>query len=108
MSLTIAIAIHEGVQPLDVAGPLDVFAEANRHVAPENQYETFLLAENRDVLKVSSDMSLVADYGFQQASRNFDIVLVAGRPGLPDSSPDPSLCAGNGNHPARVRFAGTH
>jgi putative intracellular protease/amidase len=26
---SIAIVIHDGVQALDVAGPLDVFAEAN-------------------------------------------------------------------------------
>ena len=31
---TVAIAIFPGVQALDVAGPVDVFSEANRFIAP--------------------------------------------------------------------------
>ena len=33
----IALVIHEGVQALDVAGPLDVFAAANDFLAPADR-----------------------------------------------------------------------
>jgi putative intracellular protease/amidase len=38
-----AIIIFPGVQALDVAGPLDVFAEANRFVAREAGYAPTIL-----------------------------------------------------------------
>ena len=87
MTRSIAIAIHEGVQALDVAGPLDVFAEANRYIKHGNHYETVLVAESRDALRASSGMLLAADCGFAQAPHRFDIILVAGGPGLPVSAP---------------------
>jgi len=40
-----AIAVHEGVQALDIAGPVDVFSEANAFVAPQNGYETALAGD---------------------------------------------------------------
>ena len=41
---TVAIAIFPGVQALDVAGPVDVFSEANRFIAPQDRYEVTLLS----------------------------------------------------------------
>lgn len=87
MIRSIAFAIHEGVQALDVAGPLDVFAEANTLLGPDQQYQTTLVAEHRHPLRTSSGMLLVADLGFEEARQCFDIVLVAGGPGLPESPP---------------------
>ena len=87
MTRTIAIAIHEGTQALDVAGPLDVFAEANLFLAPASQYKTTLVAEHKNPLRTSSGMSLVADLSFAEAPLPFDIVLVAGGPDLPGSPP---------------------
>ena len=40
----VAIVIHEGVQALDVAGPVDVFTEANNFLGREDRYETVLVA----------------------------------------------------------------
>jgi len=87
MTRTIAFAIHEGVQVLDVAGPLDVFAEANNFLKPNARYETILVAEHRNALRASSGMFLMADLSFEEAQLPYDIVLVAGGPNVPDSPP---------------------
>lgn len=34
MQKTVAIVVFAGVQSLDVTGPMDVFSEANRFLAP--------------------------------------------------------------------------
>ena len=40
----VALLIHEGVQALDVAGPLDVFAEANGLVEEGSGYVCSIVA----------------------------------------------------------------
>ncbi|MFA6112706.1 MAG: GlxA family transcriptional regulator [Sphingomonas sp.] len=87
----VAIAIHEGVQALDVAGPVDVFAEANAYVPEGDGYETVLVAADRTPLRAGNRMQLIADLSFEEAVGGFDILLVAGGPRLPDAEPDPRL-----------------
>ncbi|WP_342641008.1 GlxA family transcriptional regulator [Rhodoligotrophos ferricapiens] len=87
----VAIAIHEGVQALDVAGPVDVFAEANAYIPAEHRYETVLVAAHRMPLRASNNMQMMADLTFEEAAGGFDILLVAGGPALPDAEPDPQL-----------------
>ena len=60
----VAITIHEGVQALDVAGPVDVFAEANPFIPPGDGYETVLVAANREPLRASNGMKISADLDF--------------------------------------------
>ena len=89
---TVAIAIFPGVQALDVAGPVDVFSEANRFIAPEVRYEVQLLSAESAPLRASNGMTLVADATFAEAQGPFDLALVAGGPALPhDHVPDPRL-----------------
>ncbi|NPT37140.1 GlxA family transcriptional regulator [Paraburkholderia xenovorans] len=85
---TVAIAIFPGVQALDVAGPVDVFSEANRFIAPNNRYEVTLLGAESTPLRASNGMTLVADATFSEARHTFDLALVAGGPALPDRAPD--------------------
>ena len=80
---TVAIAIFPGVQALDVAGPVDVFSEANRFIAPQDRYEITLLSAEPGPLRASNGMTLIADATFDQARRPFDLALVAGGPALP-------------------------
>jgi transcriptional regulator GlxA family with amidase domain len=87
----VAIVVHEGVQALDVAGPIDVFAEANGFIDPEDRYETCLVAASRDPMRASNRMQIDADLRFEEASGNFAIMLVAGGPGLPSAEPDPAM-----------------
>jgi transcriptional regulator GlxA family with amidase domain len=89
---TVAIAIFPGVQALDVAGPLDVFSEANGFVSPAQHYEVKLLAADPAPLRASNGMTLVADATFDEAREPFDLALVAGGPALPHKEvPDARL-----------------
>lgn len=87
----VAIVIYEGVQALDVAGPMDVFSEANAFLGISDRYKTFLVAAHRKPLRASNGIQLVADLTFEQAAGGFDIILVAGAPAPPEAEPEPSL-----------------
>jgi transcriptional regulator GlxA family with amidase domain len=87
----VALVIHNGVQALDVAGPVDVFAEANAFIPEGDRYQTYLVAGDRSPLRASNNMQLVPDLGFAEASEPFDLVLVAGGPELPYADADPEM-----------------
>ena len=84
----VALLIHDGVQALDVAGPLDVFSEANRFLPDDRGYDLVLLASVRSSLQASNGMPLAAHLALGEAARRFDTVLVAGGPGLPEAAED--------------------
>jgi transcriptional regulator GlxA family with amidase domain len=87
----VAIVVYEGVQALDVAGPMDVFSEANTFLDSVNRYETVLVAAHRNPLRASNGIRMVADLTFEEAAGGFDIVLVAGAPTPPEAEPEPYL-----------------
>ncbi|WCT79170.1 GlxA family transcriptional regulator [Novosphingobium humi] len=89
----VVLVIYEGVQALDVAGPLDVFAVANRFLPEEDRYECLLVAGDTTPVRCSNGMWMVADLSFAQAEGLFDTVLVAGGPDLPDSAADEAMSA---------------
>jgi transcriptional regulator GlxA family with amidase domain len=88
---SVAVAIFPGVQALDVAGPVDVFSEANKFLPRNAHYQVTLLSAEPNTLRASNGMALVADDTFEGTRRAFDLALVAGGPALPDSEPDPRL-----------------
>jgi len=87
----IAILVHEGVQALDVAGPVDVFAEANGFLPAGSGYETLLIGPSTAPLRASNGMKLVPDLSLAEATEDFAMVLAAGGPALPEAAPDPAL-----------------
>lgn len=87
----VAIVIHEGVQALDVAGPVDVFTEANNFLNSDDHYETVLVGADHEPLRASNGIRLLADLTFEEATGGFDIILVAGGPTLPVAPPDARL-----------------
>jgi transcriptional regulator GlxA family with amidase domain len=89
----VALVIHPGVQALDVAGPGDVFAEANAFIPEADRYRLSLVARDREPLRASNAMQMVADLRFDEASEPFDLLLVAGGPQLPHADPDPEMTA---------------
>ncbi len=93
MTRKVAVAIFEGVQALDVAGPVDVFAEANAFVPPDAGYEARLVAARGAPVRTSNGTRMVADFSFDEAAGPFDILLVAGGPALPEADADPRLTA---------------
>jgi len=78
-----ALVIHDGVQALDVAEPLDVFAAANDFLPEEDHYRCLLVGKQRAPVRSSNGMWMTADLTFDEADRVFDTVLVAGGPALP-------------------------
>ncbi|MET0221390.1 MAG: GlxA family transcriptional regulator [Tardiphaga sp.] len=88
---TVALAIFPGVQSLDVAGPLDVFMEANGFVVAGQGYDITLVAADQAPLRASNGLKMSADLSFAEARRPWDLVLVAGGPGLPSAEADPQL-----------------
>jgi transcriptional regulator GlxA family with amidase domain len=90
---TVALAIFPGVQSLDVAGPLDVFMEANGFVTSGAGYELSLVAADCAPLRASNGLRMSADLAFGDARRQWDILLVAGGPELPTAPADPELTA---------------
>jgi transcriptional regulator GlxA family with amidase domain len=87
----VAIVIFDGVQALDVAGPLDVFAAANDFLAAHDHYRCHLVAADRAPLRSSNGMWMTANLSFDEARRSFHTVLVAGGQRLPDSPPDEAM-----------------
>jgi transcriptional regulator GlxA family with amidase domain len=68
----------EGVQLLDVSGPLDVFAEANLQAGSE-AYRLAVMAPNAGKLRSSSGVCLMAE-GMGGEPARCDTLLVAGAP----------------------------
>ncbi len=89
----IALVIFPGVQALDVAGPLDAFAEANAYAPPGEGYALTLIGKTHDPLRASNGMLLVADRTFAEAVEPFDLILVAGGPALAHAPPEEELSA---------------
>jgi transcriptional regulator GlxA family with amidase domain len=87
----VAVVIFDGVQALDVAGPLDVFTAANGFLPEQDHYRCVLVAGSTQRLRGSNGMWMVADLSFAQADRAFHTVLVAGGPHLPASPPDEAM-----------------
>lgn len=85
--MLIAILVFPGAQMLDIAGPLDVFAEASRHVPPERAYRFTLVAPHAGPLVASNGMTFFADRGLDDIDGGIDTLLVAGSPAI-QSVPD--------------------
>lgn len=90
---SVAIVLFPHVQSLDVAGPLDVFAEANRFVGEGDGYQIITLGAAPYPIIASNGMPLGAQYPLADAPRQFDILLVPGGPLLPEGAEMPAITA---------------
>lgn len=88
---TVAILVFPGVQALDVSGPLDVFAEANRFLPREQHYQLEVLGCVHGPIRCSNGMSIIAQRHYSDAIQAFDLILVAGGPELPHMPRDEAL-----------------
>lgn len=76
--MKVAIVAFDGVQALDVAGPLDVFAEANANLSEHQRYEVSLVGSKAGTVTCSNGMQLSVPSAFSDSLVQFDLVLVAG------------------------------
>ncbi|CAG9171663.1 GlxA family transcriptional regulator [Cupriavidus pampae] len=94
-SRTIAIVATQGVQLLDVSGPLDVFAEANTQSGTD-AYRLQVIGVRRGPIEASSRVRLLPDLVIEddpQARRlpRVHTMLVAGAPHIAEAPPDAML-----------------
>jgi len=90
---TLALVLFPGVQSLDVSGPMDVFAEANAFLPPEQRYRLVTIGTTPSPIRASNSQQLVADLTLGEAGADYDVVLVAGGPQLSLEADNPELSA---------------
>lgn len=91
--MKLTLLVLDGVQALDVAGPLDVFAEANHFLPKADQYETTLVGGRPDSVMCSSGMEFKVHSDYLHHHAESDLLLVAGGPRFPAYRPEPALLA---------------
>jgi len=77
----VVILLFEGVQSLDVTGPLEVFAGANRYVQSVRGgrgYEVRTVSHDGAPLQTSSGLTLTPDSSLSGARREIDTLIVPG------------------------------
>ncbi len=93
----IAIVAYQGVQSLDVTGPLEVFAGAQRLVEATGRrdrgYQVQVLSRDGRPLLTSSGLSLTPHARLPRAPGSIDTLIVAGGPGHAEAADDAALLA---------------
>jgi transcriptional regulator GlxA family with amidase domain len=91
----IAILVYPGVQSLDFAGPLEVFAGAQRLIEeserPERGYEIKLLSTDGKQLQTSSGLTVTPHASLARAPAAIDTLIVAGGYGCMQAASDRGL-----------------
>ncbi|MDY0746593.1 GlxA family transcriptional regulator [Paucibacter sp. R3-3] len=82
--MKLALVVFDGVQSLDVAGPLDVFSEANAVLPPDQQYELTLVGLRPGPVRCANGMELNVSVDYRSYAGQADLLLVAGGPRLPE------------------------
>lgn len=83
--------MFDGVQSLDVAGPMDVFAEANALLPHHKQYEVTLVGVRPHSVTCSNGMHVSVDVDYRNYHEECDLLLMAGGPRAPGMQPDPDF-----------------
>lgn len=85
MTRTVALLVFPGVQALDVTGPMDVFAEANRFLTPDERYEIEVIGTDSGLITCCNGLILQPHRTFADtdpAACGFDLILATGGAGL--------------------------
>jgi transcriptional regulator GlxA family with amidase domain len=94
-SRQVAILVYPGVQSLDFAGPLEVFAGAQRLIEgsgrTERGYEVKLLSIDGRPLETSSGLKVTPHASLASAPRKIDTLIVAGGYGSREAAADSTL-----------------
>ena len=87
--MNIIMLAFPNVQLLDVAGPLDVFAEAGRQLGNRSAYSLQGVALEMRPLRASNGVRLLPDATLDSAYVEIDTLLVAGNPSMADYERNP-------------------
>jgi transcriptional regulator GlxA family with amidase domain len=103
----IAIVAYPQVQSLDVTGPLEVFAGAQRlieaTVRPERPYKVEILGRDGAPLRTSSGLTITPHAALEDPPREMDTLIVAGGPGELSAAQDEALIEWIARAAARAR-----
>lgn len=77
--MKVVILVPPEVQLLDVAGPMDVFCEANK-MTGDKVYEVRLVGMNPELSVAANGMRFLADYSINTLLPEIDTLLIAGSP----------------------------
>jgi transcriptional regulator GlxA family with amidase domain len=80
--MRIAILAIPGVQMLDVAGPMDVFSEANTALGDPQAYAMTIVALSAEPVTALNGTRFIPDATIDSSLEGFDTLLVAGSPGI--------------------------
>lgn len=86
--MKLTLVVFDGVQALDVAGPLDVFSEANKFLPAADQYEVSLVGERPGSVVCSSGLEFKVHCDYRNFHLRSDLLLVAGGPRAPEFRPE--------------------
>ncbi|MGO4380967.1 GlxA family transcriptional regulator [Pseudoduganella sp. RAF19] len=89
--MKLTLVVLDGVQALDLAGPMDVFAEANLFLPKKDQYEITLVGEKPGSVMCSSGVEFKVHYDYRNFHAESELLLVAGGPRYPEYRPEPEL-----------------
>lgn len=89
--MKLAIIVYDGVQALDVAGPLDVFKEANSFLPKHQKYEVSLVGVRPESVRCSNGMEIKVPVDYLNYHDDCDLLLVAGGPHTREIQPDPAF-----------------
>lgn len=84
---TVAMVLFPNFLLLDMAGPMEVFSIANRHLQPDEQYELTTIGTEPGLLRASCGINVQADLHIDQAGKSYDLLLVPGGPGAYNEKP---------------------
>ncbi|MGK5543182.1 GlxA family transcriptional regulator [Streptomyces sp. URMC 127] len=87
LSHRVVIAVFPDVDLLDVAGPAEVFALANRETAGRAGYEVRLAGPAAGEVRTSAGVRLLADLAFDEVGGHVDTLLVPGAVDMTDDGP---------------------
>jgi transcriptional regulator GlxA family with amidase domain len=104
--LIVAILAPAGVQMLDVSGPADVFAEANRQTGRE-VYKVVTVGTAPLAITASSGMRFLPDTSIREDVDRLDTLLVAGSPDLANAAVDLGVIAWLQRQAGRARRYGS-
>ncbi|WP_418961003.1 GlxA family transcriptional regulator [Streptomyces tritici] len=83
----VVIAVFPDVDLLDVTGPAEVFALANRQAAGRAGYEVRLAGPTVGEVRTSAGVRLVTDLSFEEVGGRVDTLLVPGAVDMTDAGP---------------------
>jgi transcriptional regulator GlxA family with amidase domain len=89
--MRIAILAVPGVQMLDVAGPMDVFSEANTVMRDADAYSVQIVALSMDPVTALNGTRFLPDAAIGCSLEGFDTLLIAGSPGIKKYEDHPEL-----------------